>query len=895
MQDPLAPLSLTSSTKVPNVTPTDSHSDYRLAIIGTAPGADEETVGVPFVGQAGRLLDSILGSVGIQRSACFVGNVCKYRPPGDDITEFDTYIEKTIKRATKLVRLKGSYMQHEKVLEGQNELRHELSLFKPHCTLLLGQAALSFARGPGFPVDDWRGSIISTSIGKAVSSYDPSTLLAKGGAQYSLWPFLKWDCRRARMEAESPKLVLPQRSFDLDLSAADICQRLDTWPSGLLASVDIEGGLNGWTCMGIASAPNRAFIVAFGQHSPAEQGRIYASLSRFLYRIDIPKCLQNSLYDNFVLYYGFNMLIRNVREDTMLKWASLFSELPKGLDTQTSVLTREPAWKHLIAYSAREQLARAKAGVDPATEIRNKHRACCIDASVTLENSLAMDAMLEPRELRYYRFNMSLLPAFLRMERRGFRYNKELANEELINCRAALSECATRIEARVGYSLLGTGGSISQTKSKKCLYEEKGYPPQFNGRGPDKKVTTDVSALLKLAKKFPNDPLLADLLLHSCLDGVRKTLEIDTDPDGRVRCAYNVVGTETMRITCYESPTGSGANLQTITKKLRRLFQADPGYHLFQCDLAGADGWTVAAHCLKHGDSTMWDDYSYGLKPAKIIALAYSGVPVSSLTRDGLAALCKHESSSGGVCDQDSWLYFACKRVQHATNYGVKAPTGVAQIMLDSYKMSGTATHLDERTFEELQRFYFVRYPGLYQWHNACRAAVFDGRDLTSASGHTRKFHGRRKSWNARARSVEADHDTWKEYLADEPQENTTYATNLALHKLWNDPENRRSSSSDSIVNPLLQRGQRSNDLNSLVIEPLHQVHDALIGQFPITHTPWACAKLRTYFSNELAIANIRLTIPFEGAYGPSWGELGKDNGRKPDDPKYKFYGGGTI
>ena len=136
---------------------------------------------------------------------------------------------------------------------------------------------------------------------------------------------------------------------------------------------------------------------------------------------------------------------------------------------------------------------------------------------------------------------------------------------------------------------------------------------------------------------------------------------------------------------------------------------------------------------------------------------------------------------------------------------------------------------------------------------------MFDGRDLVSASGHTRKFFSRRKSWNARARVVEADQNTWREYIADEPQENTTYATNLALSKLWTDPENRQ--------------GQR------LRIEPLHQVHDALIGQFRIADTEWACARIRHYFSNTLLIAGTHLIIPFEGAYGPSWGEMGEKHG----------------
>ncbi len=151
----------------------------------------------------------------------------------------------------------------------------------------------------------------------------------------------------------------------------------------------------------------------------------------------------------------------------------------------------------------------------------------------------------------------------------------------------------------------------------------------------------------------------------------------------------------------------------------------------------------------------------------------------------------------------------------------------------------------------------------------ATNVSSLDGRDLTSASGHTRKFFGRRKSWDKRARAVVADHDTWKEYLADEPQENTTYATNLALSKLWHDPENRIST-----VQP---------NTTHLRIQPLHQVHDALIGQFRIEDTDWAKEKIKGYFANTLTVANTQLIIPFEGAYGPSWGELGE------------AYGGGTI
>ena len=254
----------------------------------------------------------------------------------------------------------------------------------------------------------------------------------------------------------------------------------------------------------------------------------------------------------------------------------------------------------------------------------------------------------------------------------------------------------------------------------------------------------------------------------------------------------------------------------------------------------------------------MWDDYQAGLKPARIVALMYhQGVSATLCSREELKERCK-------LVDPDSWLYFACKRIQHGTNYGMQEKTMSVQIMKDSYNITGDAVYIEPSVCATLQRLYLSRYPGIYQWHLWAKKQVFDGQNLTSASGHTRIFLGRRKSWDPKTRSVGADHETWKEFLADEPQENTTFATNMALHKLWHDPENRTGFTP--------RNGVRSSIHGlGLHIEPLHQVHDALIGQFPKEKTTWAVEKIRTYFQNELLIANIKVTIPFEGAYGPNW------------------------
>src|SRR3954462_13053145 len=54
-----------------------------LMFVGEAPGFHEDQQGVPFVGQAGKLLDKLLGGIGLARDDVYVVNVLKWRPPGN--------------------------------------------------------------------------------------------------------------------------------------------------------------------------------------------------------------------------------------------------------------------------------------------------------------------------------------------------------------------------------------------------------------------------------------------------------------------------------------------------------------------------------------------------------------------------------------------------------------------------------------------------------------------------------------------------------------------------------------------------------------------------------------------------------------------------------------------
>ena len=60
----------------------DEQADWLL--VGEAPGAEEDRLGEPFVGQAGRLLDNMLAAIGLRRGEnVYIANVLKCRPPGN--------------------------------------------------------------------------------------------------------------------------------------------------------------------------------------------------------------------------------------------------------------------------------------------------------------------------------------------------------------------------------------------------------------------------------------------------------------------------------------------------------------------------------------------------------------------------------------------------------------------------------------------------------------------------------------------------------------------------------------------------------------------------------------------------------------------------------------------
>lgn len=786
-----------TSIYIPSYIPANPPT-HRLAVIADTPGPTSLKTLSTFEDKADALLFEMLQRLGLNRSQIFRG-----------------YINNTPASPT------ASFTR----------LRDDLDAYKPNCILYLcpsgfGESTLKSIGLPERSISEWRGSIqrlsnVASALHgfKYIPTYTPTEVLRV----YSYLPLFKFDVSRAVKESTQHELNLPKRNLRVLSTTEEIIDNLNTLiTSSATVSMDIEGGVTGMTCISFSTSATEAFTIPFKDLNDFQLKQVIPVLAEVLRSPRVKKILQNCLYDNFVLSYIYKMPIVNVIHDTMLSGWEIYQELKKGLAMQTSIWTREPFYKFERKIE------------DDTTH----YLYCARDSAVTMEiceqhqKFFAVNTM----QKSHYDFNMSLLPAMLYMELKGIKYNQALAHEKLRELEVTLDQITTRLKS-IGGSKFNPN---SPAQVCRMLYDDLLLPIQHPkkkvGFGLDKtKRTSDTDALLDILLTTRH-PVVIALLAHRRLTKQAQQLSILCDPDGRMRTSYDVTGTETGRLSSRKSPTDTGFNLQTIMKLLRVLYEADEGFEMGQFDLSGADGWTVAAWCAKLGDTTMLDDYLAGIKPAKVIALMYRGVDVASLSREQLKIACRDVTDSG----PDGWQYFACKQVQHGTNYLLGISTMVTNILKSSYKQRGEPIVVTAKDCKRLQSLYLTRYFGVTRWQDYCKNQLETTGMLVSGCGNIRKFFGRRK-----------ENSTLREYVAHEPQMNTTYATNRALLKLWEDPDNRRGSVP--------------------IIQPVHQVHDALLAQWLITDREFAKAKIHQAFQTPMIIAGYEITIPYEGGFGANW------------------------
>ena len=130
----------------------DEHADWM--IIGEAPGAEEDRLGEPFVGQAGRLLDSMLAAIDLKRDKnVYIANVLKCRPPSN------------------------RNPQPEEVAQCSPHLRQQIALVQPRLILAMGRFAVQTLLQTDASIASLRGRLHSYAGVPLIVTYHPAYLL----------------------------------------------------------------------------------------------------------------------------------------------------------------------------------------------------------------------------------------------------------------------------------------------------------------------------------------------------------------------------------------------------------------------------------------------------------------------------------------------------------------------------------------------------------------------------------------------------------------------------------------------------------------------------------------------------------------------------------------------
>lgn len=144
--------------------PGEGSPNADLMIIGEAPGKDEADTGQPFVGRAGKLLDSIIKAAGWQRDKLFICNILKCRPPGNRVPTSEE-----ASNCRKYLDLQIKTVNPSKIL----------CLGKSAAIFLLGESedrTMTSLRG----AHEYQGR-------KVICTYHPSYLLRTPAAKADVW------------------------------------------------------------------------------------------------------------------------------------------------------------------------------------------------------------------------------------------------------------------------------------------------------------------------------------------------------------------------------------------------------------------------------------------------------------------------------------------------------------------------------------------------------------------------------------------------------------------------------------------------------------------------------------------------------------------------------------
>lgn len=727
----------------------------RVLVVAESWGKQEAIEQLALVGESGADLDRLLPETRLPYEFFAFTNVCPERPENNDVANF--FYRTAEARALDRPLIRGLYPMPV-VLNGMYNLERQIAELKPDLIIGLGNYALWALTDDCFKIKDEEGRKLPTGIGawrgsqlytreilgqryRFLPTYHPAAALRAYPWRYMLAHDLRvrvpmafdgrWD------ETEVYFSIRP--SFDQSAHfIIDTMRLLDNSPDGLDVTLDLEFRDNMIACVGMALNNFSAFCIPFmkvGDEQVAyfpihEEVMLKHMLRKLFMHPNFRLAGQNLLADLQMIFAEF-LCVPKIAFDTMIAHHVVF---PGGGDPTSAKQSVQGASRKALFnlssmycehhYYWKDEIKFWEKGLPEETFWSYNCRDCIKTHEVKDElKRLVREFGLEEQcQFQHDVANEVLLDMMIR----GIRLLPEQREQVTADLKRALEIVDANLATLVPKHLIPAGKTKksapwyqSPAKQKTLFYEILGIKPVINKK--TGKPTFSKEALPTIVKREPLLRQVADRITFRRSVGVfhNTFAEMPVDDDGRMRCSYNLTGTDTFRLSSSENIFGNGGNMQNVPAgktlgenvtlpeelerftaqferfefpNMRKQFGPDDGYEIAEFDLSGADAQVVA-----------WEADDEDLKLAFRTGLKLH----IKNARDVYPEKYGHWSDEElKATDHSGGVYHNMKRWVHATNY-----VGSAHEIAD--RVVGS----NEKDVREFQDRWFSIHPGIRGWH----------------------------------------------------------------------------------------------------------------------------------------------------------------------------------
>lgn len=665
--------------------------------------ADIES-GKPFSGYVGIELGKMLGEAGIQLASCYTTWAVRQR---SDFGGEDFFASKK-KDITQHHSMWQGKPTMSFVLAGIETLVAEINSCQPSVIVAFGNTAM-FALTGEWGIGKWRGSTLDCTLPglscqpKVVPCYPPGRVLAN----WEWRPIAIMDLKRAVKASVTTGHLRPDYKFLTRPSFGTAMATLDMLYSQVLRgplklACDIETRSYNIACIQLAWSNLDAICIplmcverASGYWAEDEETRLMFRMAKILTHENCQLVGQYFHYDA-QYFQRFLRYLPNLVRDTLIAQHSCFSSMDKSLDFLSSMYCEyHTYWKG--------------EGKDWTADMDEDQLWVygCKDAVITYEVDTAQQASVKRLGLEaVHDFQQKLFWPVLETMIRGLDVNKSLRATFAMTL---FEEIATREQWLI--DLLDEPLNIrSTTQMQGLFYDQLKQKPILNRK--TKAVSCDDEALRTIAEREPILRVLCRKIAELRSLGVFLStfIKAPLDHDGKMRCSFNIGGTETYRFSSSKNAFGSGLNLQNIPNgggdsnlelpNVRTLFCPRPGWEFFDIDLSAADLRIV-----------VWESDCREMK-----AMLREG-------KDPYTEIAKEFYNDPTIGKKDPRRQ-TFKSFAHGTNY------------LGTAKGLAERLGLSVKEAEKTQAWYFGKFPEILKWQEGIKNQVNTRRMVRNVFGY---------------------------------------------------------------------------------------------------------------------------------------------------------------